>query len=67
VLEIAKAAFPGEVPAPGIAGGQEKPDRGGNRGQGRGLFCKWVQRISLPQQGKMAGILNFAKTTLQAH
>lgn len=67
VLEIAKGAFPGEVPARGIAGGQEAPDRGGNRGLEQGLFCKWVRRIPLLPQGKIAGILSFVKTTLHAH
>ncbi|MFM9843155.1 MAG: hypothetical protein ACKVOI_09340 [Dongiaceae bacterium] len=64
VLEIAKGAFPGEVPGGAIAGSQEAPDRGENPGHEQGLFCKWVRRISLPLQGKIAGILNFAKTTL---
>jgi hypothetical protein len=54
VLEIAKGAFPSEVPAPGIAGGQEAPDRGENRGHEQRLFCKWVRRIPLPPQRKFA-------------
>jgi hypothetical protein len=66
VQEIAKGAFPGEVPAYGIAGGQEEPDRSGNRDRVRGLFCKSARRIPLLLQGKIAGILNLVKTTLHA-